>query len=98
MFMLCYQQSRMISGGSCDTEACSNGSSSVMLEFSFVITGINYFLKTYYNNTKIYYFKLKWYFTILPFLLYFPSNKCSIGRQKHLYNKNFSYFFEAVKC
>ncbi len=53
----------MISEGSCDTEDCSND-----VENS-----------AKYSKIEYSYFKMQNYFTILQFLLYFLSNKCSLG-------------------
>ncbi len=64
----------MISEGSCDTE--------VLLEIQLFIIGINYIMK--YIKLKYSYFKLKLYFKLLLFLLYF-LNKCSLGEQEMSY-------------
>ncbi len=70
------QHIQMISEGSRDTEDWSNDAEN---------SALNHRNKWHFNKyMKIEnsYFILKYYFTILLFLLYFQSNKCNFGEQK----------------
>ncbi len=73
---------------SCDTEDWSNDAENTAL-----ITGINYILT--YIHIENSYFKLESYFTILQFLLYFWSNKCSFG---DLFQNLTTNFWAVVYC
>ncbi len=72
----------MISEGSCDSEDWSNDA-----ENSAFITEINYILK--HIQIENIYFKTKKYFTILVILLYFWSNKCSLGETSFKNTKSY---------